>query len=308
MELLLRPVPPFDFDLSASLFSGGDGRTGMYEAGIYRQAVTLGRQAVMVELRSLGSVEEPLLSARIEPDKDLSQGAAGIEGLIRKLFNLDLELAPFYQAAKADRVISYIAERLRGLRSPSTPTAFQALILSIVEQQISLKVAWSLQRRLIERFGEPLDWDGRKYNAFPRAETLALAGREELRACGLSYRKSEYIIEASARVAEGLDLEGLRALDDEEIIRKLCLIRGVGVWTAELTMVRGLQRFDAFPAQDLGLRRAIAHYYHQDRKISAEEARLTALAWKGWRGLAGFYLIVAEQKRIEVPPGWERHN
>jgi DNA-3-methyladenine glycosylase II len=302
MEFLLRPVPPFDFDLSASLFYGGDGHTGVYEAGIYRQAVTLGRRAAIVELRSLGSVEEPLLSARIEPDKALSQGDAGIEGLIRRLFNLDLELAPFYQAAKADRVISYIAERLRGLRSPSTPTAFQALILSIVEQQISLKVAWSLQGRLIERFGEPLDWDGRKYNAFPRAEALAKASREELRACGLSYRKSEYIIEASARVAEGLDLEGLRALDDQEIIRELCLIRGVGVWTAELTMVRGLQRFDAFPAQDLGLRRAIAHYYHQDRKISAEEARQTALAWKGWRGLAGFYLIVAEQRRIEVPP------
>jgi DNA-3-methyladenine glycosylase II len=308
MELLLRPVPPFDFDLSASLFSGGDGRRGEYQAGIYRQAVTLGHRATLVELRSLGSVDEPLLSARIEPDNKISQGDAGIEGMIRRLFNLDLDLAPFYQAARADRVISYLAERLRGLRSPSTATPFQALILSIVEQQISLKVAWSLQGRMIERFGDPITWEERRYNAFPRPETLALASREELRACGLSYRKSEYIIEASARVAEGLDLEGLRALDDREIIRELCLIRGVGVWTAELTMVRGLQRFDAFPAQDLGLRRAIAHYYHHDRKISAEEARQTALAWKGWRGLAGFYLIMAEQRRIEVPLEREMHH
>jgi DNA-3-methyladenine glycosylase II len=301
MELLIKPMPPFDFGLSASLFSGGDGRIGVYEAGTYRQAVMLGPAAVLVELRSLGSVEEPLLSARIEPDKDVSKGAAELEGLIRRLFNLDLDLAPFFQVTKADRVLSYLQKSLRGLRSPSTATAFQALILSIVEQQISLKVAWSLQGRMIERFGEPLTWVGRRYNAFPRAETLALASREELRACGLSYRKSEYIIEASARVAEGLDLEGLRVLDDPEIIRELCRIRGVGVWTAELTMVRGMQRFDAFPAQDLGLRRAIAHYYHQDKKISAEEARQTATAWKGWRGLAGYYLIVAEQRKIEVP-------
>lgn len=303
MDLLLRPVPPFDFCLSASLFSGGDGQTRGYESGTYRQAVMLGRGAILVELRSLGSVDEPLLYARVEPDEALSVDSAGIEVLIRRLFNLDLDLAPFYQATKTDRVLTYLSKSLRGLRNPSTATAFQALILSIVEQQISLKVAWSLQRRMIERFGESLTWKGRTYFAFPQAERLAIASREELRACGLSYRKSEYIIEASARVADGLDLEGLRVLDDQEIIRELCRIRGVGVWTAELTMVRGMQRFDAFPAQDLGLRRAIAHYYHQDRKISAEEARQTAEAWKGWRGLAGFYLIVAEQRKIEVPPG-----
>jgi len=281
---------------------------GEYQAGIYRQAVMLGRRAALVELRSLGSLDEPLLLARIEPDKGISQGAAGIEGLVRKLFNIDLDLTPFCQATKADRVLSFLQKSLRGLRSPSTATPFQALILSIVEQQISLKVAWSLQGRMIERFGDPLTWEGRRYNAFPRAETLAQASREELRACGLSYRKSEYIIEASARVVEGLDMERLKVLDDQEIIRELRRIRGVGVWTAELTMVRGLQRWDAFPAQDLGLRRAIAHYYHQDRKITAEEARQTALAWKGWRGLAGFYLIVAEQRRIEVPLGWGMHH
>jgi DNA-3-methyladenine glycosylase II len=308
MKLLLKPVPPFDFGLSAALFSGGVGRMGEYQAGIFRQAVLLGPTAVMVELRSLGSVEEPLLSARIEPDKSISQGAAGVEGLIRRLFNLDLDLDPFYRATKTDRVLSFLQERLRGLRSPSTATPFQALILSIVEQQISLKAAWSLQGRMIERFGESLTWEGRTYNAFPSTERLALASREDLRACGLSYRKSEYVIEASARVADGLDLERLKVLDDQEIIQELSRIRGVGVWTAELTMVRGMQRFDAFPAQDLGLRRAIAHYYHQDIKVSAEEARKTAAPWKGWRGLAGFYLIMAEQRKIEVPPGWRMHN
>jgi DNA-3-methyladenine glycosylase II len=308
MELLLKAVPPFDFGLSASIFPGGDGRTREYEAGTYRQALMLGSRAVLVELRSLGSVEEPLLCARIEPDRDLAQGAAQIEGVLRRLFNLDLDLASFYQATKADRVLSYLSKSLRGLKSPSTATAFEALILSIVEQQISLKVAWSLQGRMIERFGESLTWEGRTYNAFPQPEKLALASREDLRACGLSYRKSEYIIEASARVADGLDLEALKVLADQEIIQELCRIRGVGVWTAELTMVRGMQRFDAFPAQDLGLRRTIAHYYHHDRAISAEEARHTAEAWKGWRGLAGFYLIAAEQRGIKVPPGGRTHK
>jgi DNA-3-methyladenine glycosylase II len=229
MELLLKPIPPFDFGLSASIFSGGDGRTQEYEAGIYRQALMLGYRAVLVELRSLGSVEEPLLCARIEPDSDISQGAAQVEGVLRRLFNLNLDLAPFYQTTKGDKVLSYLSKSLKGLKSPSTATAFEALILSIVEQQISLKVARSLQGRMIERFGESLTWKGRTYNTFPQPERLALASREDLRACGLSYRKSEYIIEASARVADGLDLEALRVLEDQEIILELCRIRGVGV-------------------------------------------------------------------------------
>ncbi len=75
-------------------------------------------------------------------------------------------------------------------------------------------------------------------------------------------------------------------------MEELSGVRGVGIWTAEMTMIRGMQKLDAMPADDLGLRRIISHYY-QDRRITGEEARKIALGWKGWRGLASFYLILA---------------
>ena len=61
-----------------------------------------------------------------------------------------------------------------------------------------------------------------------------------------------------------------------------------------------MQKYDAFPGDDIGLRRIIAHYYHGGKKITGDEARRTAFAWSGWRGLASFYLVMAEQLKIVI--------
>ena len=174
---------------------------------------------------------------------------------------------------RGDQTIARLTSLLRGLRSPSTATVFEALIDSIIEQQISLRAAWSMQMRLMEAFGDVLTMDGQTYLVFPEPESLATASIEQLRGCGLSGRKAEYVRDVSRLVEQGLDLEDLRSYDEQSIIE-------------EMTMIRGMQKFDAIPADDLGLRRVISHYYYQDRKIIGQEARSVAEAWKGWRGLA----------------------
>lgn len=301
MNLKIKPLPPFDLDLSARLFSEGDWRIRRYEAGRYWQVVRLEERLALATVRSLGTVDEPMLSVDLEPDEDLSEADGMVaDALIRRIFNLDLNLQPFYKAVKGDRVMSQLTKTLCGLKPPSTASVFEALIDSIVEQQISLQAAWSMQRRLTEAFGDALVVGDKTYFANPLPDRLAEATIERLRSCGLSQRKAEYVRDVSRMVTDGLDLEGLKALADEKIIEELSRIRGVGVWTAELTMVRGMQKFDAIPADDLGLRRAIAHYYYDDRKISGAEARRKAEAWEGWRGLAAFYIIMGERLGIEV--------
>ncbi len=84
-----------------------------------------------------------------------------------------------------------------------------------------------------------------------------------------------------------------------EIIEELDKIKGVGVWTAELTMLRGMRRLEALPADDLGLRRTISHYYCGGKPITSAEARRIAENWGTWKGLAAYYLIVAEMIGIE---------
>lgn len=301
MELIVKPLPPFDFSLSAWIFSDGDPRIQRYEGGVYRHALHLGERTALMEVRSLGTVDEPVLSVRVEPDSGHAQSEKkAAKALVRRIFNLDLDLLPFYEAVKGDPVMSGITERLRGLHSPTTATPFEALIDSITEQQISLAAAWSMQRKLIETFGDSLVLGEKTYRIFPVPERLATASVEQLRSCGLSGRKAEYVRDVSKLVAEGaLDLDALAGISENEIIDALSRIRGIGVWTAEMTMIRGMQKLDAIPADDLGLRKVISHYYYEGRSITGAEARSTAARWKGWRGLASFYLIVAEWKGLE---------
>lgn len=117
----------------------------------------------------------------------------------------------------------------------------------------------------------------------------------------MSRKKAEYIKYVSRLIVNGaFDPERLEDLDDESVKEKLDGLRGIGVWTAEMTMIRGMHRFGVIPADDIGVRRAIAHYYKGDRRISAEEARQIAERWGPWKGLAAFYLIIAHMLQIEV--------
>jgi DNA-3-methyladenine glycosylase II len=81
-------------------------------------------------------------------------------------------------------------------------------------------------------------------------------------------------------------------------------IRGIGRWTAELTILRGMHRVEAIPADDLGVRKLISHYYRNDEKISGVEARNIAEQWGRWKGLAAFYLIVAGL--LGIPPPFKK--
>ena len=198
--------------------------------------------------------------------------------------------------------MSTVARRLRGLRSPTTQTVFESLVDSIVEQQISLKAAHTIQMKMIKNFGDNLKIGNRIYYAFPEPQKLASLNLEMLKRCGLSLKKSEYIGDISRSITEGnLDLENFKNHENtKEIIEELCKIRGIGIWTAELTMIRGMHKLESFPADDIGLRRIISHYYCNDKEITAMEGRRIAENWGKWKGLAGYYLLIAEKLGIKI--------
>jgi DNA-3-methyladenine glycosylase II len=303
MRLTIKPFTPFDFHLSATIFSGGDHQIRTYETGKHWQVLRVNNKLVLITITSVGSVDEPELVVDLKSKEEFSKDdQKRIEEIVSALFNLTFDLNVFYDAVKADKVMSMLTQQLRGLKSPTTPTVFEALVDSIIEQQISLNVAHSLERNVIKMFGDQLTLNGKVYYAFPTPQNVAFATVEQLRNCGLSMRKAEYIHDISSSIMEGkLDLEDFKNYENaEEIIKELCKIRGIGVWTAELTMLRGMRKLEAFPADDLGLRRHIAHYYCNDRKILGNEARKIAEKWGKWKGLAGFYLILASRLGVEI--------
>jgi 3-methyladenine DNA glycosylase/8-oxoguanine DNA glycosylase len=240
---LLLPFPePYDFDVSTERFRvfGVDLANLWHEGGLYR--VIAGRE-VRIEAAPGGVEVEPLDEAT--------------RPVVEKLLGLEFDLPPFYAWAEGRPVLGELVARLQGFRPPLAPDPFESLVTSITAQQVSLFAAFAIRTRLIERFGER----GELAHAFPTRERIATAGEAELVALGFSRRKAEYVI---GLARSELDLAGLGALDDDEVRARLTALRGIGAWTAEWFLARHLARPRAWPAGDLGVRKAAELLYGLD--------------------------------------------
>ena len=219
---------------------------------------------------------------RIEPaaggvgvEPDLPAVAEAVHRYLGGPFDLD----GFAAFAAGDPVLAALASRLSGLRPPLVPDPFEALVTSITAQQVSLRAAFAIRNRLIRAFGEPFEhaW------SFPARERLASAAPADLVALGFSRRKAVYTVGLAG--AE-LDFDALAALPDEEVKARLVALPGIGEWTADWFLARHLARPGAWPAGDLGLRKAVLHFYGVTDP-RALEARFSRFA-----NLAAHYLLV----------------
>ncbi len=239
MALVAFPQP-YDFEISTERFRafGPDLANLWHEGGLHR--VVRGRE-VRIEAAPGGVEVEPIDDA--------------IEAEVRTLLGGPFDLGAFARWAKdADPVVRRLAARLAGFRPPLGPDPFEALVGSITAQQVSLFAAFAIRNRLIERFGERAD----HAYAFPTRERLARASEQEIVEVGFSRRKAEYVV---ALARSDLDLAALAGLPDEEVKARLTAQRGFGEWTADWFLARHLARPHAWPAGDLGLRKAVAAFY-----------------------------------------------
>jgi 3-methyladenine DNA glycosylase/8-oxoguanine DNA glycosylase len=240
--LLLRLPEPYDFDLSTERFRafGVDAANLWHEGGLHR--VVAGRE-VRIEAAP-GGVEVEPLDGEIRP-------------VVEKLLGLEFELDPFYAWAAGQPVLAELVPRLAGFRPPLAPDPFESLVGSITAQQVSLFAAFAIRTRLIERFGERAELA----YAFPARERIAAAREDELVALGFSRRKAEYVL---GLARSDLDLDAVAGLDDDEVRARLTAVRGLGPWTAEWFLARHLARPRAWPAGDLGVRKAARVFYGLD--------------------------------------------
>ncbi len=297
----IKAKAPFDFDLSCRIFSNGDKTIKKYANNHLWQALSINQKTMLIYIESVGSVDDPELVVSVESEEELSPDILNsVPPTVYRILNLGLDLHPFYEQVKADSLLSSVTGRLYGLKNPSTPTLFEALVDSIIEQQISLKAAHNIENRLIKYVGKSVHLYGQDYYSYPSPEDLASLDLEKLRNCGLSSRKSEYIQDLSRGILnKDVDLQSIQKINTtSEMVEELIKIRGIGVWTAEMALLRGLCRLDAIPADDISLQRVIGNFYSKTEKISSEKIREIASSWGKWKGLVSYYLIVADLMNI----------
>lgn len=159
----------------------------------------------------------------------------------------------------------------------------QVFISAIVSQQLSTKVAATILKRvnaLIEKKGKPC------------AKKILATDDEVLRGAGLSYMKVSYLKDLAQHCVDGKfpTLEQVRRLSDEQIIKQFTQIKGVGRWTVEMYLIFDLGRADVFPADDYGIRKAIAKLHGLAELPPAKQMAQYAEQWKPYRSVASLYL------------------
>ncbi|MDQ2629613.1 MAG: DNA-3-methyladenine glycosylase [Actinomycetota bacterium] len=174
-----------------------------------------------------------------------------------------------------------IETRLRRRKEERPNDAYGALLRAIVGQQLSTKAARTIYLRVLDLF------DGRT----PSPEQLLEADEVDLRAAGLSGRKTEYVRDLASHVLSGeLELDRLEQLDDEEVIAEIVAVRGLGQWTAEMFLLFHLERPDVLSGGDLGIRKAIQIEYGLAEMPPPKRVIEIGEPWRPHRSLASLYL------------------
>jgi 3-methyladenine DNA glycosylase/8-oxoguanine DNA glycosylase len=260
---------PYSFDLSLERYRtfGPDPVALWHEGG-------LNRVFQDVEVR----IEAAPGGVRIEPGREeLVQD-------VRRFLGIAFDLEGFAAFGRTEPVLAAIVPRLAGLRPPVVGDPFEALVGSITAQQVSLRAALAIRARLVHRFGQK----ALRAYGFPKRDVLAGATVPELRSLGFSERKAEYVI---GLARSDLDLKALADLSDEDAKARLTALPGIGEWTADWFLARHLARPDAWPAGDLGLRKAVGRFVLGGRDPSVDETRAIGERFAPHRNLAAHYLL-----------------
>lgn len=171
--------------------------------------------------------------------------------------------------------------RLRRRSEEKPPDAYGALLRAIVGQQLSTKAARTIYLRVCDLFG----------GSTPSPEQLLEASEEDLRGCGLSGRKVEYVRDLAVHVLDGeLELDRLGDLSDEEAIEEIVAVRGLGQWTAEMFLLFHLERPDVLSGGDLGIRKAVQIEYGLKEMPTPQRVLEIGEPWRPHRSLASLYL------------------
>jgi AraC family transcriptional regulator of adaptative response / DNA-3-methyladenine glycosylase II len=251
------------------------------DPGSYRRTIELAGAPGTIDLRPAPS-GEPYLVMWVR--------LATCEGLIqvveraRRVFDLNADPLQIDQHLRRSPRLARLLDRFPGLRVPGAWDGFELAVRAILGQQVTVSGATTLSGRLVRAFGVPIEGFGEGLShLFPRPEVLAEA---DLGTIGIPQARASTIRGLSLAVARGeLALDASQGLEDA--VSRLCAIPGIGLWTAHYIAMRAYAEPDAFPAMDLGLRRALGN---GRGPLPSHALERIADAWRPWRAYAAMAL------------------
>ena len=249
-----------------------------------------------VFVRQTGSPAEPRLIISTTPAPRDWQDRRRIRLILDRLLGLHLDLAGWYRMAARDKRLRPLAERFRGVKPPRFPTLFEALVNAFACQQLSLEVGLELLNRLATVCGGTVRGDGEVHEvhyAFPGPEDVVQLRSSRVLALGFSRQKTRAMMDLARAITQrGLDLEVLHCESDEVVRQRLLALHGVGRWTAEYVLLRGLGRLHVFPGDDVGAQKRLASWLGRAHPLDYAGIQRVVERWQPYAGLMYFHLLL----------------
>jgi DNA-3-methyladenine glycosylase II len=290
----VKPVPPFRLDLTVqALRRRAINAVDRWDGTTYRRILIMDGWPVGLEVVQIAPSERPMLQVTVKGLSLPPFTRFVAMSAVTRLLGVDRCLDDFYRVAVDDPGLGRLARLFHGLKPPRFATVLEALINAIACQQVTLSLGIQLLNRLAETCARGRDAAGDRAYAFPSADDLAGRTPDELRALGFSRQKGQAIITLARAVAAGhLDLDDLEVLDDAAAVARLCTLRGVGRWTAEYVLLRGLGRLHVFPGDDIGARNNLQRWLGILEPLDYDAVQGVLARWHPFQGLVYLHLLL----------------
>jgi len=293
----LSALPPFRLDLTVwALRRRPENILDRWDGHTYRRALAfdenIAPQPIEVAVEQIGSASRPRLRVTAlapHPSRELN---SALRTALERMLGLNTDLRAFYAFAATQKHLGPLISSFSGVKPPRYPSLFEALLNAISCQQVSLHVGIMLLNRVVQKFGRLAPGDD-LLCACPRPSDLANLSAGALRAFGYSANKERAILELSRSIASGeLDLESFRDLDDDAALDRLTSIRGIGRWSAEYALLRGMGRLNIFPGDDVGGWNNLQKHLRLRARPDYAKTRKLLAPWKNYAGLIYFHFLL----------------
>lgn len=291
-HLTLNPKSPFDFKHTLTFLNDykASGIIIKVSNNELRFALNILGQPVAFFVTSIGTIKRPKLELTLHA-KTLSDDIINAaKEQLNVYFSLDEDLNPFYKIAEKDNAFRPVLKNLYGYHPLKFPSLFTCICWALVTQRTPNSFAYLTMQRFCELMSNAITINGETYTTFPEAKNF-LGSRDKVFIATNNTRKTDRLMEI-ARTFLTIDETLLKTASFEEALRTIKKLKGIGQWSAEYILLRGLGKFERSPWTDTEIINAISSMYTGGFRISDGDARRLAESYGWYQGLWVHYLKV----------------
>lgn len=289
----LFPYPPFRLDYTVwALRRREHNIIDQWNGHYYTRVFLIHKRPILVTIEQTKKKTKPEIIVSFNKPVDVMIKKE-ISQLIEKMFGLTCNLQAFYKIALQDRHLKELAIQFMGVKPVRFASLFESLLNAIACQQLSLEVGILLLNRLSQKFGKKYRFNNGIHYAFPSFERIKKCTIENLKSLGFNTHKSQTIIQlASSFSKDRICFDNLITKTNNEIVEFLCQYKGIGRWSAEYTLLRGLGRIDIFPGDDVGARNNLQKLLQLNEKLDYQKIAHITKKWHPYAGLVYYHFLL----------------